>query len=449
MPGSIGLNFGTAALGDPSAPSVNSIACPSAGNCSAGGEYVDRAGRGQALVVNEVGGRWQRAIEVPGSAALDLGGHAEINSVACASAGNCSAGGDYTTRAHQQEALVVTEVGGSWQGAIEVPATGALNRKGDASVVSVSCRSPGNCSAGGYYSDRAGFQAFVVNEVAGTWGAAVEVPGLGPHNVGGNAQVRSVSCGAPGNCSAGGYYAPGRNAFGAFVVNETGGTWGQAEAVPNSARLDSGRTGGLEAVSCSAAGECGAVGDYLTVVKHRSYEQPFVVSEKGGVWGLAEPLRVPYRLTAAGQVDATALSCASPGNCSLGGSYWDKAGGWLLFVASEANGVWRAAAEIPGTAGLNAGANGQVNSISCGAGGYCAAVGFVTTARRAQQAFVVLQSAGAWHGAQILPNSERLNTGDTAEVGAVSCTPSGFCGAGGDYTLRSGSRQLLVDNFIP
>src|SRR5262249_58041631 len=39
---------------------------------------------------------------------------------------------------------------------------------------------------------------------AGTWRTAIEVPGLGSLNKGGEAQVHSVSCGSAGNCAAGG-----------------------------------------------------------------------------------------------------------------------------------------------------------------------------------------------------------------------------------------------------
>ena len=49
----------------------------------------------------------------------------------------------------------------------------------------MSCASAGNCSAGGYYTDGAGHeQAFVVSEVNGTWGTAIEVPGTAALNAG-------------------------------------------------------------------------------------------------------------------------------------------------------------------------------------------------------------------------------------------------------------------------
>ena len=65
--------------------------------------------------------------------------------------------------------------------ATEVPGTAALNQGGDAAILSVSCRSAGNCSAGGIYKDSSGrSQAFVVNQKNGTWSTAEEVPGFAP-----------------------------------------------------------------------------------------------------------------------------------------------------------------------------------------------------------------------------------------------------------------------------
>ncbi len=92
------------------------------------------------------------------------------------SAGNCAAAGTYVTNGHGNQAFVVGQVNGTWRKAIQVPGTAALNTGGYATVTSVSCPSAGNCSAGGYY-DGGGGLAFVVSQVNGTWGKAVQVPG--------------------------------------------------------------------------------------------------------------------------------------------------------------------------------------------------------------------------------------------------------------------------------
>ena len=107
-------------------------------------------------------GTWGTAQEVPGTALLNRNGLAAVSSVSCAAAGDCSAGGDYNNAAGNQ-AFVVTQTNGTWGTAEEVLGTAALNTGGDAQVTSVSCAAAGQCSAGGYY-DGSGHQAFVVTE---------------------------------------------------------------------------------------------------------------------------------------------------------------------------------------------------------------------------------------------------------------------------------------------
>jgi hypothetical protein len=111
-----------------------------------------------------------------------------------------------------------------------VPGSAALNTGGDAWIDSVSCGSAGNCSAGGSYSGAHGHQAFLVNEKSGTWGSAEPVPGLARLNTGGWAQIQSLSCASAGNCGAGGYYSVSYDTYG-FVVTERHGTWGAAKTL--------------------------------------------------------------------------------------------------------------------------------------------------------------------------------------------------------------------------
>jgi hypothetical protein len=79
--------------------------------------------------------------------------------------GSCSAGGYYRVNSNDEyQGFVVSERNGRWGKAIEVPGTAALN-KGFAFLNSVSCAAPGNCGAGGYYTDRHGHQqGFVVSQ---------------------------------------------------------------------------------------------------------------------------------------------------------------------------------------------------------------------------------------------------------------------------------------------
>jgi len=63
------------------------------------------------------------------------------------------------------------------------------------------------------------------------------------------------------------------------------------------------------------------------------------------------------------------------GECAAGGWYVGGPPDHLeeAFVASERNGRWGKALEVPGIATLNSGGNAVVTSIACGAVGDCAA----------------------------------------------------------------------------
>ena len=433
VPGAIALNSGGLAA-------VQSVSCASAGNCSAGGYYTGRSGHHQAFVVSQVNGTWHNAIEVPGTATLNKGRNANIFSVSCASAGNCSAGGYYTTDAFgHTQAFLVSQVKGTWRTAVKVPGTAALNVHGNAEVNSVSCGSPGNCTAGGSYKDGSfRTQAFVVSEVNGTWRTARELLGTAALNKGGNAGVVSVSCASAGNCSAGGSYIGSSPGSLPFVASQVNGTWRSARAVPGAAALMHG--GALiTSVSCSTAGNCSAGGSYDDSSAHR---QAFVVNQVAGTWHSATQVPGTAALNTGGNAYIYSLSCGSSGNCSAVGSYFT---GYLhAFVANEVNGVWRTAIEVPGTVALNQGKTAYAISVSCASAGNCTAGGTYTDSAKRMQAFVVSEVNGTWGTAKQVPGTGALNPGGNAYVESVSCTSAGKCSAGGGYTGSAGNRQAFV-----
>jgi hypothetical protein len=384
----------------PGQAAVNSVSCGSAGNCVAGG-YYPVGDAMQAFVADETGGAWGTAIEVPGSAALNKGGGAEVTSVSCDSAGNCVAGGYYTDQAAHQQAFVADETGGAWGTAIEVPGSGALNADGYGQVDSVSCVSPGNCGVAGYYLDQArDGQAFVVSETGGAWGTAIEIPGLGTLNKGGYAYAASVSCRSAGNCTAGGFYSS--DSAGdqqAFVVSESHGTWGQAIEVPGSAALNTGGMAEVNSVSCGSAGNCVAGGDYLPGTTGGGPLQAFVVSETHSTWGQAIKEPGPDPKIPGDLIES--VSCASAGNCLAGGSYNNGAGAnhGQAFVVSESRGSWGRAIEIPGSGTLNKGGGAEVTSVSCASPGHCAAGGYYSFKKpSSNDQFLYLQAFVASQG---------------------------------------------------
>jgi hypothetical protein len=439
VPGIAALNQGGSDGPDAQAKSVS---CASAGNCSAGGYYTDDSSDQQAFVAGETNGTWGTAEEVPGTSALNQGATAQLISVSCASAGNCSAGGFYTD--HGLQAFVVSETNGTWGTAEEVPGTAALNQGISAQLASVSCASAGNCSAGGDFENSSDeLQVFVVNETSGSWGTAEEVPGFSALNKGGIAGLTSVSCASAGNCSAGGYYFNGSGHQQVFVVNEKSGTWGTAKEVPGTAALNKGEDASLTSVSCGAAGNCSAGGSFRDSSDH---DHAFVVNEKSGTWGTAKEVPGTAALNKGGEAQLTSVSCASAGNCSAGGYYTDGSGHQQAFVVNEKGGTWGTAKEAPGTAALNTGGNARIASLSCASAGNCSAGGYYNDDSSDQQVFVVRETNGTWDTAKEVPGSAALNKGGNAAINSVSCASAGHCSAVGYYTNSNDYREAFVVN---
>jgi len=414
---------------------LSEVSCSSPGNCAATGRYTDRSGHQQGFVVSEKKGSWGRATEVPRLAALNTGGNAEITSLSCVSAGNCAIGGFYTNSSGRGRAFVDSERNGSWGKAVQVPgAAGLSGASGSAILESLSCPSAGNCAAAGNYSSDGDQAAFVVAEKNGSWGRAIEVPGLAELNNGTLAGINSVSCASAGNCAVTGTYDNGVPA--AFVVSETSGSWGTAIEVP----------GGFApatfwSVSCPSAGNCAAAG-YSGSVTDEATAAPLVVSEKNGTWDSA--IEVPGT-TADGRSGAGTVSCASAGNCVAGGGYQSAVDDPVqAFLVREKSGTWGTAFGVAGLAALNVDGNAYVASVSCKTAGNCAAGGTYRDGSGHQQAFVVSEHDGSWAKAIEVPGSAALNAGGSAQINSVSCTSATYCVAVGTYAASSGDAGAFI-----
>ncbi len=447
VPGFASVSTGAGAV-------VNTISCSSDGNCGAIGEYTDASNYTQAYVANETNGNWGNAIEVPGIAALNWGGAvADLLVISCASTGNCSAGGTYTDLAKNTQAFVVNETNGMWGTAIEVPGYAALNSGGtNSQLYALSCSSPGNCAAGGAYQDTSThLQSFVVNETNGTWGTAIEVPGTAALNADGGAIMTSIACSSTGNCAGAGVYADSSANIQTYVVNETNGTWGTAVEMPGLAALNSGGYGLPVQISCSSAGNCGVGGSYTDSSNNT---QAFVENETNGTWGGAIEIPGTVQLNAGGAAIVFSIDCNSSGGCSAGGYYTDSSNNDQAFVENETSGIWGTAVEVSGTAALNIGGSAGVLALACGSVGNCSAGGNYTDSLGNSQGFVVNETDGTWGVATEIAGLGTLNAGQDASVSGISCNVDGSCSAGGYYTDVSTNPQgffvsAVADIFVP
>lgn len=259
---------------------VTSLSCTSLGSCAAGGFYTDAKSGRQAFVVTQAHGDWGPMREVAGS--LNKGESAQVNQVSCGvspklvSIITCAAVGFYTTSTGRGQAFTATMANGKWGAAVQVPGSATPNKGGFAELNSVSCPTAGNCSAGGSYApSNTSTQPFVLTEKKGTWGEAIEVPGSATLNTGKDMFVTEVSCVFPGKCSATGDFRTSNHSQGVWVASQKGGTWGQAGTIAGLSGLASGGQAEVNGLSCATSGSCGLVGSYIDMT---GSEQPFVVS---------------------------------------------------------------------------------------------------------------------------------------------------------------------------
>jgi hypothetical protein len=347
-------------------------------------------------------------------------------------------------------AIKVPAATGTWGGAAIVP--GLFSRPPQtftASVSSVSCTAAGDCSAGGYYGYNPQSAAFVVDETGGRWAKARVVTGTAGYA---QAIVSSVSCASPGNCSAGGLVAtlarrpipPNSPPYTsqAYVVNEKDGAWGTAEIVPGTRALNVGDNAGVGSLSCTAVGDCTASGNYESSPRGaEENSEAFVVDERNGVCGTAHSVPCVSGMADA-DTSVTSMSCASPGNCAAGGAYAGRSAtlAQQAFIVNETHGIWGKAEEVPGTAPGAAKYDSEVSSVSCTSPGNCSAGGYDdgTDAWFRQQqtgrAFVVDETGGTWGTAREVSGLTALNTNryDT-QVASVSCVSATDCVAGGSF----------------
>ncbi len=425
IPALISLNTGANAQG-------NSVSCASAGNCAVTGYYQDSAGD-QGFVVNQTDGTWGDAIPIPALISLNTGANAEGTSVSCASAGNCAVTG-YYNNVDGQQGFVVNQTNGTWGNAIAIPALSVLNTGGSAIGSSVSCASAGNCAVTGYYNTTTTRQGFVVNQNNGDpWGNAIPIPALSVLNTAGFAEGTSVSCASAGNCAVTGSYTDGAGGQG-FVVNQTGGTWGSAIAIPALIGLNTAGDADSNSVSCASAGNCAVTGYY----KAGAGVQGFVVNQTNGTWGDAIPIPALIDLNTAGDAGGSSVSCASAGNCAVTGYY--KAGAGVQgFVVNQTGGTWGSAIAIPALIGLNTAGDAGGSSVSCASAGNCAVTGSYADCAGCRQGFVVNQTNGTWGNAIAIPALIGLNTGGSALGTSVSCASAGNCAVTGFYNNGAGS----------
>ena len=178
-------------------------ACVAAGSCTAGGNFGGAGRPLEPMIATQAHGRWSRGIPLllPTNAAAQP--YAQVTGLACHSAGNCVAVGDYQYgRSGNLQAFMAIESHGRWARAFTPRLPANADSPSSAQLEAVTCTSNGSCDAVGTYQDSAGNAQTMVaaKPPSGPWGQASEI--ASPPNAAANpdALMTGIACNAPESC---------------------------------------------------------------------------------------------------------------------------------------------------------------------------------------------------------------------------------------------------------
>ncbi len=241
------------------------VACTSAASCWAVGQYGTIGGSEQTnnLAVHWNGKKWYR-IPTPNPAGTSSGDQNSLESVRCTSVSNCWAVGGTS------EGIIFFNEALRWNGhkwsTADVPQPGGIGIDSESALEGLACTSASNCWAVGLYAS-SGLLNQALHWNGASW-ALVKMPN--PDGTGTNAfnLANAVNCSAASNCWAVGYY--GNAAASTPVLNEMLHWKGTKWATVKVAQPGGSATGdhsSLASIRCVSAKDCWAAGAAKAVNK--------------------------------------------------------------------------------------------------------------------------------------------------------------------------------------
>ena len=359
---------------------VSSASCGAAGSCTLGGEFVGRSGLSHIVVITRANGRWGDPIKLQLPQGSPPGFAGAVNSISCTRVGSCVAVGSYGGA--RSRGFAATESHGKWQPAVQLRRPTNAGARFSAFILRVACTGPGNCVAGGNYSDTTGHHApFVVTEVNGRWKRGQELRPPPNATIHQPVILTGLACPALGSCVAVGVYADKAFRPSVFAATESGGTWHQAVQLVMPKDSNTSPLEFIHSVACSGVGSCVVVGSY---VSRLSGLLPMSVTESGGTWEQAQRVRtVPANATARPQLTFSSVSCLPNGPCLAVGHYRIRSGGVAAMVMTKTGNRWISASQIrtPPNGPTGDTHLAQAVAIGCSATAFCAIGGSYGTIR--------------------------------------------------------------------
>jgi hypothetical protein len=380
----------------PDVGALHDVTCTSASECWAVGGYFND-GAYRPLIERWDGASW---------AVVTSPGVGELGSVTCASASECWAvGGDGIER---------------WNGVVwEVITFPHYGDTQDNELVSVTCASASECWAVGNY-----YFKTLIQRWDGTSWTITSSPGSGRN---GDEQLKGVACASASQCwsvgnvefyQGGIVHYPGTY-YGSFFEQWNGSSWNLATS---STIIDT-IYHKLNGVTCASASDCWAVGSDATPIERWN----------GGSWAIVNaPTRYPLN----------GVTCVSASECWAVGHYSYYLGNDRFLeqtLIERWNGSEWAIVSSPNTSSTK---SNSLNSVACGSGSECWAVGYYIDDSDHLQRLIE-----RWNGNSWVIVSSANNGMQESQLNGVTCPLATDCRAVGYYVNGDGIAQTLVEQW--
>ncbi len=394
---------------------LTGLSCPTTKTCSAVGASFPANLPALALAERRNGHSW--TIEKAAEGKIQPGN--ALASVSCPSATTCVAVGQYEAFGVQETnyPLVAVLTNGTWR--LSRPAVQKNATAGE--LDEVSCASTTSCLALGSVTVPGGLlgtQVSIAESWNGTSWSVISPPS--PTSIDG-ITLSGVAC-TTGGCQVVGLGSDQNSGLTVPIAARwTGSSWTeQTAAVPSGSTYAD-----LHAVSCPAANNCTAVGQYYDA---SADAHPFAEVWNGTTW----QLQAMPDVTGGSDVEPTAVACRAGGNCLVLGSADDQGevtDQTFGFVEARSGSTWSAAATLtpPGVVEtLDGFPTTDPRAVACPTDSACTVVGGYDTGAGVPNHFLTAEwSSGAW-------SYHSVSAPSTGELDGLACSAAATCLAVGD-----------------
>lgn len=337
-----------------------------------------------------------------------------FTAISCISASRCTAVGDYGP-----DGAATFNLAEAWNGS-EWRLQSIGNPDGSYIVLDgVSCTATTFCMAVGSYANRFG----TTLTLAATWDGSKWTLGHPANQPGASfSTLNAVSCSSATACTAVGYYVTNNSGVPPLAETWNGTTW---TIEPTPPLPISGGT--LNAVSCRSSTACTAVGSYETT---SNTQVTLAESWNGSAWAI-EPTPNPADAAA---TSLQGVSCPSPATCTAVGYYLNNSDDDLPLAESWDGSAW-AIQPTPSPAGPPTLV--VFLAVSCTSATACIGAGYTSVGTLVE----------IWNGTDwVLDHTPLLTNGGTnGGFTGISCTSSLSCAAAGQYIDSSGYAETLAE----